>query len=353
MHLGLFLEFDRREDLGQADAFTEAFRQVDLAEELGLHSVWLSERHFQPGRSVLSSPIVIASAIASRTERVRMGIAVQVLPLTHPVRLAEEAATVDQISRGRFEFGVGRSGFPRSYHGYNIPYAESQGRFRECLEVVVKAWTNDEFSYDGEFYNFHNVCLSPKPYQQPHPPIRMAATTSDTFPMVGRMGLPVFVGLRGTNVEDLVGLLSEYRKAWKEAGVPGTPDVGIRMPVYAAETMEKARSEPEESTMANFRRLGGQLEEGARLDATLTTEERAERARRLGEITYDEVLEQKVAFGDPDYLVERLTNLKELLGLSMVVAEVNPGGRVPADQVLNSIRLMGEEVLPLLNQHGN
>ena len=128
-----------------------------MAEESGFHSIWLAERHFQPQRSVLSSPITVAAAIADRTERVRVGIAVQVLPLNHPIRIAEEAATVDQISQGRFNFGIGRSGLTISYSGYNIPYSESRGRFWEALEVILKAWTTDEFSYEGEFYNFHNV----------------------------------------------------------------------------------------------------------------------------------------------------------------------------------------------------
>ena len=99
MELTAAIEFDIRDVNDQPAAFRDSFEQVDVAEESGFHSIWLAERHFQPQRSVLSSPIVVAAAIANRTERVRVGIAVQVLPLNHPIRIAEEAATVDQISQ--------------------------------------------------------------------------------------------------------------------------------------------------------------------------------------------------------------------------------------------------------------
>ena len=197
---------------------------------------------------------------------------------------------------------------------------------------------------------FHNVCVVPKPYQRPHPPIRMAATTTDTFPMVARMGLPIFVGLQGTDVDDLVFLVKEYRRAWKEAGQAGAPDIVLRIPTYVAETMEKARSEPRESIMTSLHQVGSQYAESTDQDETLITGERAERAERLRRIGYEEVLEKKVAFGTPDVLMERFNQLHELLGLSTVVAEVNPGGRLPADRILNSIRLLGETVVPQFSQ---
>ena len=99
MQLGMFLEFPRPSGASYREAFDTSFALVDEAESLGVDSVWLAEYHFNPGR-VLSSPMLIATAIASRTERIRMGLAVQCLPLGHPVRLAEEAATLDQLSNG-------------------------------------------------------------------------------------------------------------------------------------------------------------------------------------------------------------------------------------------------------------
>src|SRR5207245_4689125 len=108
----------------------------------------------------------IASASAARTQRMKIGTGVQVLPLCHPLRLAEEAATVDQISQGRLIFGIGRSGFPRTYEAYGVPYGESRERFTETLEILKRAWTEPSFSYHGKYYRFENVRLAPKPYQK-------------------------------------------------------------------------------------------------------------------------------------------------------------------------------------------
>src|SRR5712691_8992729 len=123
MDFGINVDFAVRRGDTHEGSFQESFALVDLAESMGLDTVWLGEGHFRPGRSVLSAPIVVASAIASRTKRLRVGMAVQVLPLIHPLRIAEEAATVDQISQGRFEFGIGRSGNVRAYDIMGIDYS--------------------------------------------------------------------------------------------------------------------------------------------------------------------------------------------------------------------------------------
>jgi len=349
------MECDYREGVTQEGAFLEAFEMMEVAEAVGLDGVWLAERHFAAPRgmvdaqgagipSIVSAPLIMASAIAARTRRLRVGIAVSVLPLNHPIRMAEEAATVDQVSQGRFDFGVGRSGFARAYEGYSIPYGESRERFQESLEVIVKAWTNDRFSHQGKYYTFNNVCVIPKPYQKPHPPIRIACTTSETFPQVGRMGYPIFVGLRGMNRKETAHHLGVYRQAWREAGHPGDGDVILRIPLYVAETEEKALSEPEASTMRSYRRLAEIFASSAGGEGTRASEERVERAQRLSNVTYQDLLQDRVAYGTPEAVVERLGEINEELQLSGVIAEMNVGGLIPKERVLNSIRLFGERV---------
>src|SRR6059058_3006914 len=159
--------------------FDESMAQIDAAERWGLDVMWLAEIHFAPERTYLSAPLLIASAIAARNRRMKIGIAVQVLPLCHPLRLAEEVATVDHISHGRLIFGVGRSGFPRTYQAYGISYAESRERFAEVLEILKRAWTQETFSFHGQFYHFDDVCLVPKPYQAPYPELRVAVNSPD------------------------------------------------------------------------------------------------------------------------------------------------------------------------------
>src|SRR5271156_6004972 len=157
MEFGVFHEFPRATGQSETQAFDESFEQVDAAERWGLDVMWLAELHAAPTRSVLSAPLNVATAVATRTKRMKIGTAVQVLPLCHPLRVAEEAATVDQISNGRLIFGVGRSGVARTYEAYGVPYAESRERFVEVLDIVRKAWTQDKVSYQGKYYRFEDV----------------------------------------------------------------------------------------------------------------------------------------------------------------------------------------------------
>jgi alkanesulfonate monooxygenase SsuD/methylene tetrahydromethanopterin reductase-like flavin-dependent oxidoreductase (luciferase family) len=346
MHFGAFMEFGSRAGVGEAQAFKEGFRMVDAAEEMGLDGVWLAELHFNPTRSVMSSPIVIASSIATRTKRLRVGMAVYVLPLSNPLRIAEEVATVDHISEGRFEFGIGRSGFARSYDVFGIAYDESQERFAESLEIILQAWEGKEFSYQGKHYNVENATVTPAPYQQPHPPLRIAANSSETFTRLGQAGHPIFVGLRGMDIPELRQNVEEYRRSWKEAGHAGKGDVSLRIPVYAGETKEQSMDEPFDSISGYFGRMGSLYRDQAGKAGLGVTELADGRADRLAALSYDEMLETKIAFGTAEGLVDRFTQLKEELGLDGIVAELNPGGLIPEERVLRSLRIVTEKVMP-------
>jgi alkanesulfonate monooxygenase SsuD/methylene tetrahydromethanopterin reductase-like flavin-dependent oxidoreductase (luciferase family) len=346
MEFGMFHEFRCAAGDAHPDTFANAFSEIEAAEQMGLDVIWLGELHMDPARSVLSSPLTVASAVAARTRRIKIGIAVQVLPLVHPVRIAEEAATVDQISHGRLVFGVGRSGLPRGYDAYGVPYAESHARFPEALALIKRAWTETAFSYEGRFYSCKNVNLSPKPYQRPHPPIRVAASSPDTFATVGALGDAIMVAVRAGSLSDLVPALHTYREAWRAAGHPGRAPVYLRIPVYVAETDTLAREEPEESIMNFYRFLGNRIVASANDTGMRAFERRAERGQGLQNISYDEALRTKLVIGSPARVVDRLHEIREELGLDGILAELNCGGGLPAHRVMNALRLMCEEVLP-------
>lgn len=343
---GIFHEFQRRVGQTDADAFSECFAQVDAAERWGLDVLWLAELHFAPERSVLASPLAVASAIAARTRRMKVGIAVQVLPLCQPLRLAEEVATVDHISQGRLIFGVGRSGFPRTYEAYGVPYGESRKRFAEVLEILQRAWTEERFSHDGQFYNYSNVQLVPKPLQQPHPPIRIAATSPDTFASIGAMGFPIFVAVRLGTIEELGPNIRAYQEAYSAAGHPGRGKVYLRVPVYVAETAERARAEPEDSMMHLYRTLGAQLEDSTKRAGVSDTANRAARGAQLQNVTYADALRDKLIVGTPDMVAARIAGLSDKLGLDGILAEMNSGGRIPSELMMRSLQLMCERIVP-------
>jgi alkanesulfonate monooxygenase SsuD/methylene tetrahydromethanopterin reductase-like flavin-dependent oxidoreductase (luciferase family) len=346
MHFGIFMEFETRQGRSQQESFRDGFELVEAADAWGLDGVWLGEMHFNPVRSVLSAPIVVATSIATRTKRLRVGMAVQVLPLNNPLRIAEEVATVDHISAGRFDFGIGRSGSARAYDLYGIPYEESQERFREALAIILEAWKGERFSYQGTYYRFENAIVSPRPYQLPHPPIRMAATTEETFPRVGEMGLPIFVGLRGMDTADLRIHLQAYRKAWQEAGHHGNGNVYLRIPVYAAPTEQAAVDEPHDSIRYYFERQAGIQRAGVGREGTGPADRRQARADRLATLSYEEILRTKVAFGTATGLVDRLSQLQEELGLDGIVAELDAGGQISAELVTRSLHILTHEVMP-------
>jgi alkanesulfonate monooxygenase SsuD/methylene tetrahydromethanopterin reductase-like flavin-dependent oxidoreductase (luciferase family) len=346
LEFGVFHEFQRPPGASEAEAFAQSFAVIDAAERQGLDVMWLAELHFAPERSVLASPLILAGALAERTRRMKIGTAVQVLPLCHPLRLAEEAATVDQLSQGRLIFGVGRSGFPRTYEAYGVPYAESRERFAETLEIVKRAWREERFSYHGKYFSYDNVAVVPKPWQKPHPPIRIAATSPDTFPAIGALGHAAFVAARIGTLSDLAPQVQSYREAYKAAGHPGPGEIYLRVPVYVAETDRRTRDEPEESIMNFFRYIGDRLADSASRPGARAVEDRAARAQQLQTIDYDEALREKMIVGTPERVADRLTELREELGINGILAELNPGGLIPHERVMNALRLLCEEVMP-------
>jgi alkanesulfonate monooxygenase SsuD/methylene tetrahydromethanopterin reductase-like flavin-dependent oxidoreductase (luciferase family) len=347
---GIFQEFPRGLGSTDAEAFAQSFAQIDAAERWGIDVAWLAELHFSPERSVAAAPLLLASAVAARTRRMKIGIAVQVLPLCHPLRLAEEVATLDHISGGRLIFGVGRSGFPRTYEAYGVPYGESRERFTEVLEILKRAWSNEQFSFAGRFYQFRDVTIVPRPLQKPHPPLRMAAISADTYAAIGAMGLPIFVAVRLGTLEELGPHIAAYREAFRSAGHPGQGEVYLRVPIYVGETEASARADPEQSIMQLYRTLGQQIADSATRAGARAIEQRAERGQALQTIGYEDALRDKVIVGTPDTVAARLQDLIRKLGLNGVLAEINAGGLIADAKVMRSLQLMCDEVAPLLRQ---
>ena len=346
MEFGVYHEFPSLDGHPDSVAFDEAFAMVDAAEAWGLDVMWLAELHFDPARSVLSAPLCVASAIAARTRRIKIGIAVQVLPLGNPLRIAEEAATVDQISRGRLIFGVGRSGVARTYEAYNVPYAESRDRFTETLAIIQQAWASPVVSWSGRFHSFKDVHVTPRPFQPAGPPIRIAATSPDTFVTIGRAGKPIFMGVKFEDARDLLPHIQAYRQAWRDAGHPGNGVVHMRAPGYVAATEAAARAEAEASLIHYYRAQAALLADSLGRAGVDGNDKRAQAVERLNTISYDEARRGSVLIGTPDRVVAQLQALQADLGLDGVMLETNCGGLIPHDQEKEALRLLCQEVMP-------
>ena len=353
MHIGLMMDCDYREGQTQHAAFDAVLSTATQAEAAGFDGIWLAERHFSPpgGAALVSSigsaPLLMATAIAARTSRLRIGTAVLLLPLGHPVRLAEEVATLDNLCQGRLDLGIGRSSFPRAYQGYNIPYEESRERFWEFLEVMRGAWTQARLSYAGKFYACQDLEVLPKPAQHPHPPLYAAASTPETFAAIGTMGLPLLVALIGTRLSELDAVLTTYRTAWRQAGHPGTGSVHLRLPVYVADTLTQAQEEPCAGVMPYYERLRqGYLR--STQSQTFESTVRSARATQLAALTYADVLQERVVFGTAAHVTTRLQALQQTLDLAGFIIEPNIGSGLTATQVAHSLDVLMRDVAPAL-----
>jgi alkanesulfonate monooxygenase SsuD/methylene tetrahydromethanopterin reductase-like flavin-dependent oxidoreductase (luciferase family) len=337
---GWYHEFHRQvEGQSDADAFEQGFQQVEAAERWGLDVFWLAEIHQQAARSVLSAPLNVASAIAARTRRIRIGTAVHVLPLNHPLRLAEETATVDVVSRGRLILGAGRSGNPRGYRAYGVPYEESRERFYETLDILKLAWTEDQFSYQGKFHSFDNARAVPRPYQKPHPPIRIAGASEDTFPLLGQLGYPLFVSVRSASLAGLAPDIKAYRQAYEAAGHQGRGEVYLRLSMHLGDNDKQAIEEGEPSIMAGYRSLT------TRLEGSPNRRRRAE-LEEIRTISYEDVLRDKVVVGGPEQVTDKLKWLQQELGIDGILAELNFGSAIPSAMMMRSLQLLCEKVMP-------
>lgn len=210
------------------------------------------------------------------------------------------------------------------------------GRFAEALEIILRAFTQETFSFEGDYYAFHDVSISPQPLQKPHPPLYMAVRTAEGFAATAKRGFPLIQWFMGDYHEDM---LKIYRDAWREAGHPGVPELQVRVPLYIAPTEAAAREDPKASAFHDLKRIINESK-------ALNTPERAAKAEHLMN-HYDEFLRTRVVYGTPKTVIERFQEFKECMGLTGFILDVNYGGQIAQEKVMNSIRLLAEEVSPV------
>jgi len=341
MRFGFFDQLPCADIQSERQRLQDIIDQIVLGDEVGFDTVWLGELHFGRRSSILASPLMVLAAAAQRTKRIRLGTAVSLLPLHNPMKMAEEAATADVLSGGRLEFGIGRGTAPIHYVGYNIPQEESRERFEEALEVILKAWTNERFSYRGKYFQAEDLSVVPKPLQKPHPPLRLAANSPDTFAIGGRLGLPIF----SSPLLNPPDKLHEHLAVHREALQPGVrQDVALMFSVHVSDSRAKAREECEASLMNFFKAAGERLRPLG--EKTIKSYEAFQQAvAKLERATYEKV-ERMSVFGDPDYCVERIRALQQEFQMDEFIGYFNQGGLIDHSIVRRSMELFAKEVIP-------
>ena len=244
-----------REEFGltQGEFLRKTVDFLATAETLGFDSVWVNEHHFHQYGGLMPSLPTMLAALAQRTSRVRLGTSVVLLPLHHPLVVAEQLAMVDLMSAGRLDFGIGRGFVAHDYDVLGVPHEDAQVRLMEAIEVVRKAWSGDPVNHTGTYYNFTNVEVWPRPEQLPHPPIWLAATTSPTsFEWAAKQGFNLLTIGYVRPLLTLAGLTRIYRDAWA-ADHADEPTIGTHYHVAVAEDRSAARRTAEAALIEHVR----------------------------------------------------------------------------------------------------
>lgn len=329
----------------------EQFDIMVRAEEFGYDSIWPAEHHFSE-YGYCASPAVTLAALATRTQNVRLGTGVVVLPLNHPLRVAEDYAILDLLSGGRIDLGVGRGYQPHEFRGYGVDQTRSRDIFHESIEIIQRAWTEEKFSFEGEFYQVPEIELRPKPLQKPHPPIWMASLSPETFQICGRYGFnlmcaPVF----GFDVNTGAGFIEQYRQALRDHGRdPSRFEIAGLVMTYVAETSQQALADFRDAVMWYYRTFAKYI--APPQGAVKSYEMYAAARDRLATAEWESIVHSgSVVCGSPDQVAERMAQIHELCGITHYLAWTRIGGLAHA-KVLRSMELMRDRVMPQVRHLG-
>jgi alkanesulfonate monooxygenase SsuD/methylene tetrahydromethanopterin reductase-like flavin-dependent oxidoreductase (luciferase family) len=348
MKFGLFFQASDRPGQSHAQRYAEMFELIALAESLGFDTAWMAELHFGGAFSLLSNPLMLVPVIAERTRRIRIGTAVTLLPLHHPLSVAEQAATADVLSGGRLEFGVGRGSIPTQFHGFRVPVSENRARFDEALEIIRRAWTEERFSHRGAFYDVENLSVVPRPLQRPHPPIRVGVHTPESFAHIGDMGLPIYSGTTTTALPQLRECMAIYRAHLAAAGHAWQADqMALMFPVHVGLSGSGARDAMRAGVLQyykNVEAIFSQLPEsyGEHLPRLKAVQE------TIASLPYERFCRDQSVFGDAAEVVDRLQAARDEFDLSQIICWFDQGAMLPRDEVERAMRRYAEEVMPKL-----
>jgi alkanesulfonate monooxygenase SsuD/methylene tetrahydromethanopterin reductase-like flavin-dependent oxidoreductase (luciferase family) len=348
MRFGLFYQASEADGQTHAERYAEMLDLIALGDTLGFDVAWLAELHFGGAFSLLASPLMVVPVIAQRTRRIRIGTAVTLLPLHNPLSCAEQAATADLLSGGRLEFGVGRGSIPSQFHGFGVPVSENRGRFDEALEIIRRAWTQERFSYRGTYYQVEDVAVVPRPLQRPHPPIRVAVHTAESFAHIGDLGVPIYSGTTTTALPQLREYMALYRTHLAAAGHTWQSDqMALMLPVHVGATSAAARDAMRPGVLKYYKNLEvifSQLP-----DSYADHLPRLKMIREtIANLPYEKFFRDQAVFGDAAEVVDRLQAVRDEFGLSQIICWFDQGAMLPRADVERAMRRFTDEVMPKL-----
>ncbi|MFD8963922.1 LLM class flavin-dependent oxidoreductase [Streptomyces sp. NPDC059568] len=316
--------------------YSRALDRIDIMERSGAYeAVWLAEHHFTT-YSVSPSVSMMGALVAARTERLRIGTAVSLAAMYHPLRLAEEIALLDMVSGGRVNWGAGRGNDPGEFKVFGLDLDRSYALFRENVDIVLRAWQDERLTYHGEFHTFEGIEVLPKPLQQPHPPVWLAASSPDAIAWAASAGYSILMDPHSSHAD----IGAKYAAYLKGLTAAGHPTAGRVIPmarlIAVAPTDEEARriavrgAEWTVASMSDPSRR--KYSKGIRPAAP----DQAERDRRSRVERY---VDDVIIHGGPDRVAEQIRSLRADIGLHYLLC---------APLSHSSFMLLTEEVIPKL-----
>jgi probable F420-dependent oxidoreductase len=325
MHIGL-------SPLQTGSNFEATIQECAHAEALGFDSVWLGEHHNHP--LLYPTPLIGLAAIASRTQRLRLGTGVLLLPLYHPLALAEEGAMVDVISGGRLILGLGAGYAPEEFSAFGISIKERGSRLEEGASLLRRLWTEEHVSHQGRHYRVMGVTLGPRPVQQPRPPIWFAGWVEPAIRRAARLG-DAWLGGPSARLDELAACVRLFREARRESQPSAQhPDIALMRYVFVADSLEHAYATVGDATLRIF-------------ESTYFRWPHPVVKRPPGPLTIQRLAEDRFILGTPAQCLEQIERFRQRLGLTHLICRLSFPG-VPREASSASMERFTREVMPAL-----
>lgn len=311
---------------------------TQTAEDLGFKNMWLAEHHFST-YGLLSRPLTYALHLADKTKRIRVGTAVIVVPLHHPLTIAEEIATVDMLSGGRLDVGLGRGYQRYEFERFGQDLGESRQRWEEAVDVMLLALSGKAFSYDGKYYRIPDTTVFPQPVQRPHPPIWVTAQSPDSIATTARRGFNLLTGGYGVSLGRLREFRAAFEKGLGESRPAQAPLVGVQRPVYVADSDAEARSVVEQArwnmrVTLSLRNNYERVEDGHAMPVSGPNEP-----------TIEDFLDNFSVVGTPDVCIRQIQKLQEAMHIDHFNCSFSFGD-LSQDAILTSMQRFARDVMP-------
>jgi len=314
---------------GQA-SFEETLRECERAEAAGFDSIWLGEHHNNP--VLYPAPLIGLAAVASRTRRIRLGTGVLLLPLYHPMMVAEEGAMVDVISGGRLILGVGAGYAPEEFAAFGQSLKERGSRMEESASLLHRLWTETNVTHHGKNYRVDNATVAPRPVQRPRPPIWFGAWAEPALRRAARLGDAWFVG-PSANLDEIAPCARLYRNACVES-VRGKGEIALFRYVFVANSTKEAIAAAGDGFIQAFERMYFRWPHPVV-------------KRPSGELTIERLAKDRIIFGDPRTCVEEIIRFRRELDAKHLICRFSVPGITRA-ACATSLDLFTREVMPTL-----